>query len=227
MRIRAISSLAAITATFAVISTAFAHDHRPSMPPTGYAPANPAQGYPAQNGDYAQQRDRWLADCRQRQGDNGVGGALICGVAGGLLGRQIAGHGNRTVGTVAGAAVGAVAGAVIDKAEDRSRVADRCEQMLNGYSQGGYGQAGYGGGYGHQAYGYAMPMMMVPVMMISVPAQQQNCHEHETVEYVTSYHTVYRKVREVRYAPAPQYKRVRIVPDKRVRMAPGKRVPMN
>ncbi len=221
MPIRAISSLAAIAATIAVTSTAFAHDHRPSMPPSGYAPANSVQGYPAQNGDYAQQRDRWLADCRQRYGDNGVGGALIGGVAGGLLGRGIAGRGNRTVGTVAGAAVGAVAGAVIDRAEDRDRVADRCEQMLNGNGPNAYApgsQPGYGPGYGHQAYGYAMPMMMVPVMMMSVPAQKQDCKETETVEYVTSYHTVYRKVRAVRYAPAPQYKRVRLVPDKRMPM---------
>ena len=63
-----------------------------------------------------------------------------------------------------------------------------------------------------------MPMMMVPVMMMSVPAQKQDCKETETVEYVTSYHTVYRKVRAVRYAPAPQYKRVRLVPDKRMPM---------
>ncbi|MDX3909986.1 MAG: RcnB family protein [Sphingobium sp.] len=53
--------------------------------------------------------------------DNGLGGAAIGAVAGGLAGNVIAGRGNRTVGTVVGAAAGAIAGAAIDKAEDRPR----------------------------------------------------------------------------------------------------------
>ena len=54
-----------------------------------------------------------------RRGDDGLGGALIGGVVGGVVGNRIAGHGDRTLGTVAGAAVGAVAGAAIDRSEDR------------------------------------------------------------------------------------------------------------
>ena len=50
--------------------------------------------------------------------DNGLGGAAIGAVAGGVAGNRIAGRGNRTAGTLIGAGVGAVAGMAIDKAED-------------------------------------------------------------------------------------------------------------
>ncbi|WP_420144885.1 RcnB family protein [Sphingobium sp.] len=50
--------------------------------------------------------------------DNGVGGAAIGAVVGGIAGNRIAGRGNRTAGTLIGAGVGAVAGMAIDKAED-------------------------------------------------------------------------------------------------------------
>lgn len=53
--------------------------------------------------------------------DNGVGGAAVGAVVGGIAGNRIAGRGNRTLGTLVGAGVGAVAGAAIDKAEDRGR----------------------------------------------------------------------------------------------------------
>ncbi len=51
--------------------------------------------------------------------DDGVGGAVIGGVAGGVAGNVIAGRGNRLGGTVLGAGVGALAGTAIDRAEDR------------------------------------------------------------------------------------------------------------
>ena len=90
--------------------------------------------------------------------------------------------------------------------------------VLNGTQS----EKGYGYGYG---YGYAPAMMMVPVAMVpmAMPAKK-DCHEHVTTEYVTTYETVYRKVREVRYKSVPTYKRVRIAPDKRVQMVPDKRV---
>ena len=61
-------------------------------------------------GDYADDRR-----------DNGVGGAAIGAVVGGVAGNRIAGRGNRTAGTLIGAGVGAVAGMAIDKAEDDRR----------------------------------------------------------------------------------------------------------
>ncbi|HAF42568.1 MAG TPA: hypothetical protein DCG90_12505 [Sphingobium sp.] len=53
--------------------------------------------------------------------DDGVGGAAIGAVVGGVAGNRIAGRGNRTAGTLIGAGVGAVAGMAIDKAEDGPR----------------------------------------------------------------------------------------------------------
>lgn len=53
--------------------------------------------------------------------DNGLGGAAIGAVVGGVAGNRIAGRGNRTAGTLIGAGVGAIAGMAIDKAEDAPR----------------------------------------------------------------------------------------------------------
>jgi len=55
---------------------------------------------------------------RSRRCDNGTGGTVIGAIAGGLLGNEVAGYGDKAVGTVIGAAVGAVAGRAIDKADD-------------------------------------------------------------------------------------------------------------
>lgn len=51
--------------------------------------------------------------------DDGVGGAIIGAVAGGLIGNQVAERGDRTTGTVVGGALGAVAGHLIDKSDGR------------------------------------------------------------------------------------------------------------
>ena len=174
------------------------------------AQAQPWGGYEGQNLD----RESWLRECRRRLGDNGVGGAVIGGVVGGVAGNVIAGRGNRVLGTVAGAAVGAVAGAAIDKAEDRTRVQDRCEAMLAAPAPA------YAPGAGYAAYGYGAPMMLVPVMMVPAgPAPvapgprpgQPACRE--TVVTKVTYETV----------PGPRARR--IIPGKRVRVAQDKRVP--
>lgn len=49
--------------------------------------------------------------------ENGDGGTVIGAVAGGLLGNQVAGRGDRLLGTVLGGAVGAVAGRAIDRSD--------------------------------------------------------------------------------------------------------------
>ncbi|MFM5929519.1 MAG: glycine zipper 2TM domain-containing protein [Novosphingobium sp.] len=176
---------------------------------------------------YARQQDEWLRECRQRIGGRrgGATGAILGGVVGGVLGHEVAGRRDKTLGTVAGAAVGAVAGAAIERGTRGRRDRDECEAMLENH-MASYSRGGYGPGYA-PAYGYAMPMMMVPVTMVAMPAPmhpKKDCKEIVTTEYVTTYDTVYRKVREVRYKSVPTYKRVRIVPDKRVRMVPDKRV---
>ncbi|HYD12507.1 MAG TPA: glycine zipper 2TM domain-containing protein [Allosphingosinicella sp.] len=50
--------------------------------------------------------------CRR---DNGSTGTIIGAIAGGLLGREIAGRGDRTVGTIIGGAAGALLGREIDR----------------------------------------------------------------------------------------------------------------
>ncbi len=56
---------------------------------------------------------------RYRCRDNGTGGAIIGAIAGGLLGHEVAGRGDRTTGTIVGGALGAVTGHVIDKNNGR------------------------------------------------------------------------------------------------------------
>jgi hypothetical protein len=157
------------------------------LPPV---PAGPRLGYSAE------QRDAWLADCRERMRphDDGLGGALIGGVIGGVAGNRIAGRGNRTVGTVIGAGVGAVAGAAIDRAEDGGRVRDYCEDYLARYEAslgGGYG-AGYGVGHGFPGgphgygmaggYGYAgAGFMWVPVVISGGCRKSCGCGQKEVV----------------------------------------------
>jgi Ni/Co efflux regulator RcnB len=54
--------------------------------------------------------------------DNGVGGAAVGAVVGGVAGAAIAGRGNRLGGALIGGGVGALTGYAVDKAEDRGRV---------------------------------------------------------------------------------------------------------
>ena len=47
--------------------------------------------------------------------DSGTTGTIVGAIAGGLLGREIAGRGDRTVGTIIGGAAGALLGREIDR----------------------------------------------------------------------------------------------------------------
>ena len=62
---------------------------------------------------YYQRDYRSYRRCR----DNGTGGTIIGAIAGGLLGRTIDTHGDRTTGTVLGAGAGALAGRAIDRSD--------------------------------------------------------------------------------------------------------------
>jgi hypothetical protein len=91
--------------------------------------------------------------CRR---DDGVGGAAIGGVLGGIAGNRIGGRGDRTAGTLIGAGIGAVAGAAIDQAEDRRQ----CDAYLRRVDAQRRAPApGYGGGYGYPPapQGYPQP----------------------------------------------------------------------
>ncbi len=65
------------------------------------------------NRNYRNDR-RYYNNQRCKDGD---GGTVIGAVAGGLLGNQVAGRGDRLVGTVLGAGVGALAGRAIDRSD--------------------------------------------------------------------------------------------------------------
>jgi len=56
--------------------------------------------------------------CRR---EDGTAGLLIGGVVGGLIGNEVAGHGDRTVGTILGVAGGALLGRAIDRSDSRCR----------------------------------------------------------------------------------------------------------
>lgn len=79
---------------------------------------------------YQQQRyDRRYSNQRyrgQRYGNyygrrcsSGSAGTIIGAIAGGLLGREVAGRGDRTVGAIVGAGAGALAGRAIDRDDCR------------------------------------------------------------------------------------------------------------
>ena len=205
----------------------------------GVAHAPPVYAAPAYDeARYREERERWLADCRRRYSDNGVGGALIGGLVGGVAGNRIAGKGNRTIGTVAGAAVGAVAGAAIDKSEDKGRARDACEDYLANYNHGNqpagypyyYPAPGSYPAYGYPGQGYpamAMPQAGIPmgggcpcqagyysqgygpVMLVPTWVPVPPRYGKRVREEVVE-DTVY----ETRRVPA---KRTKIVPDKRTK----------
>lgn len=52
-----------------------------------------------------------------RKCDDGDGGTIIGAIAGGLLGHEVAGRGDRTLGAVLGAGAGALAGRAIDRSD--------------------------------------------------------------------------------------------------------------
>jgi outer membrane lipoprotein SlyB len=71
-----------------------------------------------QNRNYQNQRydsQRYGNYYGQRCRSNGSTGTILGAIAGGLLGREVAGRGDRTVGTIIGGAAGALAGRAIDR----------------------------------------------------------------------------------------------------------------
>ena len=64
--------------------------------------------------DYRNSRS-YNNDRRRNRGcDRGTGGTIIGAIAGGLLGNEVAGRGDKAVGTIIGGAAGALAGRAID-----------------------------------------------------------------------------------------------------------------
>lgn len=184
----------------------------PPLPDAAYAAPAPIAGYSAE------ERGAWLAECRERMRgeDDGVGGAVIGGLIGGVAGNRIAGSGDRLVGTVVGAGVGAVAGAAIDRAEDSGRTADFCEDYLYRYENSYAGAGSPNGATQGEPFDpnvaparpypyYAGRVMWVPVRIGCRP--KCDCKQERIVE-------------EWIEEPAPAR---RVIRDKRIKLQPAKR----
>lgn len=205
-----------LTAGALIATPAFAQEG-PALPPIPDGPQASAAPVAAYS---AEEREAWLAECRNRVNDNGdrVAGAVVGGVVGGIAGNRIAGRGNRVVGTVIGAGVGAAAGAAIDGAVDRGEASDFCEDYLDryeaSYSAGGYSVGPQGAvPYGVQPGGayYGGRVMWVPVKISGGCGCGCKPKVREVEEWIEE--------------PAPPPAR-RVIPDKRVPIKPTKTVPL-
>lgn len=170
--------------------------------PVPAAPARPnyaTQAYPHQG--YAPvayspapvvfERDQWLAECERRtagQGDEDTGkiiGGLLGAIAGGVAGYEIAGVGDRVLGSVLGVGGGGLIGGLIGSLFDGVDEDERydCEAALDGYlSQYGtpapriasreiaYPAYAYPANYG---YGYYAPPPQVVIVPVRTEVQQQ------------------------------------------------------
>jgi hypothetical protein len=86
--------------------------------------------------------------CTQEKQNRALIGGAIGGLAGAVLGRQVAARNARTEGMVLGGLAGAAAGAAIGHNSTNCQ-AQASTPEYGGYTQGGWGETGYGqGGYG-------------------------------------------------------------------------------
>jgi len=107
-----------------------------------------AQRYPTYHDEHVARQEQ----CQQSRQNRMIGGAIIGGIAGALLGREVADRGVRGEGAGLGAVVGAAAGAGIGRAtaECDTRVPEGSYdpyygQRQDGYRDGGYRESGYYG----------------------------------------------------------------------------------
>jgi hypothetical protein len=194
----------------------------PAAPQQAYAPA---YGYAPQMAYAAApvvfERQQWIEECRRRtrgQDRDNTGaiiGGLLGAVAGGFAGYEIAGVGDRVLGTVLGVGggglIGGLLGSIFDGDDDEDRY--DCEAALDSYlSQYGapgsriasreiaYPAQAYSYGYPAQyGYAYAPPPQMVLVPVRTEVQQQVVVRETERFET----YTVPGAVREIT-DPAPR-----------------------
>jgi hypothetical protein len=187
--------------------------------PQGYAPTYA----PANYAPVVFEREQWIDECRRRtagkdKDDTGaIIGGLLGAIAGGFAGYEIAGVGDRVLGTVLGVGGGGLIGGLLGSLFDGDDDEDRydCEAALDTYLSQYGTPAAYPGariasreipypayqpapayGYGYPAYGYAPPqMVMVPVRS----EVQQQVVVRETERYET-----YAVPGAARIIPAPR-----------------------
>lgn len=176
------------------------------------------------------ERDQWIEECRRRtaghsRDDTGrIIGGLLGAVAGGFAGYEIAGAGDRVLGTVLGVGGGGLIGGLLGSLFGGNRDKNRydCEAALDSHlSQYGvpgtriaareipYASApGYSYGYGYPAsYGYAYTPPPQTVMVPVRSQQQQQVVVRETVRFEN--YTVPGAAREIP-APAPSSKMIKV-----------------
>lgn len=184
-------------------------------------PAAP-QGYAPTYAPVVFEREQWLDECRRRtagkdKDDTGaIIGGLLGAIAGGFAGYEIAGVGDRVLGTVLGVGGGGLIGGLLGSLFDGDDDADRydCDAALDTYLSQYGTPAAYPGariasreiafpaapayGYGYPAYGYAY----APPQMVMVPVRsevQQQVVVRETERYET-----YTVPGAARIIPAPR-----------------------
>jgi hypothetical protein len=164
------------------------------------APAYPGYGYAAPMSYAAApvvfEREQWIEECRRRtrgrnRNDTGlIIGGLLGAIAGGFAGYEIAGAGDRVLGTVLGVGGGGLLGGLLGSLFDGGRKKNlyNCEAALDSYLSA-YGVPGtriasreiaypaYDYGYAYPAnysygYTYAPPPQMVVVPVRSEVQQQ-------------------------------------------------------
>lgn len=99
---------------------------------------------PASAQQYRTYHDAHVANqqqCQASRSNRTVGGAVIGGIAGALLGREVADRGVRGEGALLGAVIGATAGGAI------GRNTAQCDRVPQVDYDPYYGDARYGGGY--------------------------------------------------------------------------------
>lgn len=162
-------------------------------PQQGYAPYYPQAGYVPAAAPVVFEREQWIDECRRRtrgQNRNNTGliiGGLLGAIGGGFAGYEIAGAGDRVLGTVLGVGGGGLIGGLLGSLFDRKdkRRYD-CEAALDAYlTQYGSPSAriasreiaypaysyGYPANYSY-GYTYAPPQQMVVVPVRSEVQQQ-------------------------------------------------------
>jgi hypothetical protein len=211
---------------------------RPAAPHHGLAPAQ-HHGYAPQMGyapAYAPapvvfERQQWIDECRRRTKDQGkddtglIIGGLLGAIAGGFAGYEIAGAGDRVLGTVLGVGggglIGGLLGSIFDGDDDEDRY--DCDAALDSYlshygapgpriasREIAYPAHGYSYGYGYPAgysYGYTYAP---PPQMVMVPVRtevQQQVVVRETERYET--YTVPGAARVIDPAPRPSPKMIK------------------
>lgn len=202
----------------------------PAAPHQGYAPPHapahaPMHAYAPQMAYAAPvvfERQQWIDECRRRtkgqnRDDTGtIIGGLLGAIAGGFAGYEIAGVGDRVLGTVLGVGGGGLIGGLLGSLfdgddEDRYDCEAALDSYLSQYGAPGPRIASREIAYPAQAYGYGYPAgysygytYAPPPQMVLVPVRtevQQQVVVRETERFET--YTVPGAAREIP-APAPR-----------------------